>query len=192
MLPTTRLSQGLILGALMLLIITTRGHHFASLYHLPSASWAVFFLGGLYLRRALSFATLLLTAFVMDLIAVTWGGVSNFCLSPAYPMLIAAYGSLWLSGLWAAREFTHPARAVAMTLLAAVGGAFLCGLMSSGAFYFLSGRFESTTLAGFGHKLVTQFPTSLMTLLGYLAAAATVHVLFAGLSRWFAHSAHRA
>ena len=41
----------LTIGAgLVLLMILTREYHFSSLHSLPGASWAIFFLAGLYLR----------------------------------------------------------------------------------------------------------------------------------------------
>jgi hypothetical protein len=42
-------------SALAALRAATRFHHFGSAMYLPDASLAVFFLGGLYLRRALAF-----------------------------------------------------------------------------------------------------------------------------------------
>ncbi len=42
-------------AVLTLLMVTTRFKHFGDLMHLPDASMAVFFLGGLYLRRHLAF-----------------------------------------------------------------------------------------------------------------------------------------
>lgn len=41
----------LLIGLLLVLLLAaTRGHDFASLTHLPGASWSVFFLAGVYLR----------------------------------------------------------------------------------------------------------------------------------------------
>lgn len=45
---------------LALFMVITRGHHFASLQNVPSASWAVFFLAGVYLRSAWSMPGFLL------------------------------------------------------------------------------------------------------------------------------------
>ena len=87
-------------ASLALLLILTRGHHVASLEALPGASWAVFFLGGMVLRRALPFTVFIALAAGLDLASVTWGGTSNYCTSPAYPFLLPAYGCLWLAGRW--------------------------------------------------------------------------------------------
>src|SRR5690554_3136356 len=48
----------IVLG-LAVLMAATRSHHFASVTHLPDASWAVFFLAGFYLRPLWVFPALL-------------------------------------------------------------------------------------------------------------------------------------
>ncbi len=47
MLILSKQTQIVIGLVLVLLMAVTRGHHFATLNHLPGASWAVFFLAGL-------------------------------------------------------------------------------------------------------------------------------------------------
>ncbi|MGB2130126.1 MAG: hypothetical protein ACPHXW_01795, partial [Marinobacterium sp.] len=50
---------------LIVLLALTRGQHFASVDHLPSASWAVFFLAGVFLRPLWSFPLLFLEAVLL-------------------------------------------------------------------------------------------------------------------------------
>ena len=45
--------------AIALMVIVTRGHHFASIDFLPSASYAAFFIAGYYLRSSIMFIALL-------------------------------------------------------------------------------------------------------------------------------------
>lgn len=94
MLSLSQRQQWLIAACLLLLMLVTRGHHFASVDALPSASWAVFFLAGLYLSRGLWFPIFLVLAATLDFAAIYWGGVSSYCVSPAYSFLLPAYGSL--------------------------------------------------------------------------------------------------
>ncbi len=61
MLTFSTRSQFVIGITLVLLLIGTRGHHFATLYDLPGASWAVFFLAGVYLRLRWALPGLLAT-----------------------------------------------------------------------------------------------------------------------------------
>ncbi|HZV98879.1 MAG TPA: hypothetical protein VFF74_07805 [Methylophilaceae bacterium] len=175
---TLKKSHQLLIGVILAaLLIVTRGHHFASISHLPSASWAVFFLAGVYLRPAWVFAGLLALAAGLDIAAVTWGGVSNFCVSPAYPFLLPAYGALWLAGRWLAAHY----RFAWSTLATAVGSLFVstvaAELFSSGGFYFFSGRYADPTLVEFGHRFAKYYPSAVSNILLYVGIAAIIHIL---------------
>jgi hypothetical protein len=177
---TLKKSHQLLIGlVLVALMIATRGHHFASITHLPSASWAVFFLAGVYLSPAWAFVGLLALAGGLDFAAVTWGGVSNFCTSPAYPFLIPAYGSLWLAGRWFAKHYSFGVQALPKLGASLLGGSMLAELFSSGGFYFLSGRYAEPTLAEFGARLVKYYPHALETLAFWMGIAIVVHLAFA-------------
>lgn len=161
---------------LVFLMVATRSHHFASVTHLPDASWAIFFLAGFYLRPLWVFAALVGMATASDFLAIRYFSVSDFCVSAAYGFLVPAYGALWFAG----RRFKaiyrfHPS-ALAWLAVYALGGAAICEFFSSGGFYFFSGRFADTTLAEFGARLVRYFPVSLEGMALYLAAAIIVHV----------------
>lgn len=178
MLTLATRNQLFIAIALTLLMVATRGHHFATLEHLPGASWAVFFLAGLYLRPAWTFTALLALAALIDYLAVTVANASTFCISPAYLFLLPAYGALWLAGHWYARRYRFEWRTLMPLSLAVIGGATVSELLSSGGFYFFSGRFAETTLAEFGARLVHYFPASLQSMLFYIAIAAVSHSAF--------------
>ncbi|MEP6932545.1 MAG: hypothetical protein ABI988_01165 [Nitrospirota bacterium] len=66
----TQLMIGIILATLM---GVTRGYHFTVLEQLPSASWAVFFLAGVYLTSRWVFPVLLAEAASLDFVAINWG-----------------------------------------------------------------------------------------------------------------------
>lgn len=178
--PVLSTRAQLLIGlALAALLAMTRGHHFASLDHLPSASWAVFFLAGIFLRSRWAFAALFLEAVALDFGALANGAVSDWCLSPAYWLLLPAYGALWLGGrLFVARAeqgVTH----LAVTLLVS---AFVAHLISSGGFYFFSGRYPEPTLAAFVERIGWYFPRSLANMALYVSLAA---ILQLGLSAFF-------
>lgn len=186
MLTLSKNNQMLIGILLVAMIIITRGHHFASINHLPSASLAVFFLAGLYLRSIWVFPALLALCAGLDYFAITVGGVSSFCVTPAYSFLLLAYGVLWLAGRWFARRY----RFKWSTLLPLTGSlaiaATVSELFSSGGFYFLGGRFAETSLTEFGSRLVKYFPQQLESLAFWLGIALLVHVIFA-----FMHGQHK-
>lgn len=176
---------------LIALFAVTRGYHTPTLMQaLPGASWAAFFLAGVYLRPAWMLAVLLgLTAF-LDYAAIAWGGVSDFCVSPAYVALIPAYASLWLAGRWYATRHRFVWATLVPFAASIVVGAAVCELFSSGAFYFLSGRFAEPTLVGFDTRLVRYFPSDLGAVAFYAVMAAAAHALLvltrsAGVTRDF-------
>lgn len=171
-------TQFLIGFVLVALMAVTRGHHFASLENLPSASWAVFFLAGFYLRSTWAFALLLGEAVVLDYAAITYGGVSSFCVTPAYGFLLPAYGSLWLAGRWFAGRYRLQWSALLPFAAAFLLGAATAELFSSGGFYFFGGRYVDPTLAEFGSRLVQYFPRMLSSFAFWIATASIVHLAF--------------
>src|SRR5258705_3999482 len=96
------------------------------------------------------FPALFVTAALLDFAAVTWGGVSSFCISPAYGFLVPAYGALWFAGRRYAAAY-RPRWSTVLTLGGyLVVGAAACELLSSGGFYFFSGRFAQPAFSTFG------------------------------------------
>jgi len=163
---------------LAVLMAATRSHHFASVTHLPDASWAVFFLAGFYLRPVWAFPALLALAGVSDYVAIAWLGVSDFCVSPAYGFLLPAYAALWAAGRWYARHYRFRFSTLPSLALALAAGAAVCELLSGGGFYFFSGRFEETSFAEFGARLANYFPHALEGIALYIAAAMLIHLAF--------------
>ena len=178
MLTLNKTHQILIGIALVAMVVMTRGHHFASINNLPSASLAAFFLAGLYLRPALVFPALLALCAGLDYAAITFGGVSNFCVTPAYGFLIPAYGVLWLAGRWFAKHYSFGWNTLLPLGGSVVAAAVVSELLSSGGFYFLGGRYANPTLAEFGPRLIQYFPHQLVSLAFWLGVALVVHVAF--------------
>ena len=163
---------------LVLLMLVTRGHHDFTLAHLPDASWAVFLLAGFYLRPRWFFVAFLLLAACLDYIAITWGGVSSFCVTGAYFLLIPAYGALWFAGRSYIGKGNPVWRDLIPIALHALAGTLVCELISSGGFYFFSGRFLEPTLGEFGVRLTAYLPGNLRAVGFYLGLAAVVHGLY--------------
>lgn len=171
-----QMAIGLLLVSLMIL---TRSHHFASVHNLADASWAIFFLAGFYLRSAWPLLGFFVLSWALDFSAYTWGGVSDFCITPAYVFLLPAYGSLWLAGHWYARQHRLSWHTLMPLSLSVMAGLTACELFSSGGFYFFSGRFTDTSLVEFGERLVKYFPLYVESFAFYLGIAAVIHLLLA-------------
>lgn len=175
--PKHQLSVGIAIAALMAM---TRGQHFASV-DLPSASWTVFFLAGVLLRPKWVFPALFLEATLLDLAAVQWAGISDWCMSPAYWMLVPAYGSLWLGGRLYARWHRDQASSLATLALCAMVGGFVCYLFSGGGFLYFSGHYPEPSLTLLAERVGVYYPRYLTNLALYLGTAA---VIFSGLRAW--------
>ena len=104
-------------AALAVVMCMTRFSHFGTAIHLPDASMAVFFLGGLYVRRHLAFFGYAALAGALDFASVRYAGTSDFCITPAYSFLLPAYAVLWYAG----RLYADRLQATAGSLVAALG-----------------------------------------------------------------------
>jgi len=139
---TLTLPQASLFGALAAAMLATRYFHFGvPPLFLPDASLAIFFLAGLYLRRAAYFPALLIMAGVIDYLAIAVGGVSDWCFSPAYWFLIPTYAGLWFGGRLCAANHglaLQPLLRLAVALFIAGNLAFI---ISNGSFYLFSDRY---------------------------------------------------
>lgn len=177
-----QIAIGLLLVALM---IATRSHHFATIHNLADASWAIFFLAGIYLRSAWPLLGLFALGWGLDVAATTWGGVSDYCMTPAYLFMLPAYASLWLAGRWFAKRYQLSWNTAIPLFTATSAGLILCELFSGGGFYFFSGRIAETSFAEFGEQLIKYFPLYVETFAFYLGIATVIHVLFALIAQQF-------
>ncbi|MBS7661345.1 hypothetical protein I0D00_05200 [Pseudomonas lalucatii] len=175
--PSTQLLLGLALAALLAM---TRGQHFATL-NLPSASWAVFFLAGVLLTPRWVFPALFAEASLLDLAAMQWSGVSDWCLSPAYWLLLPAYASLWLGGRLYAGRHRDSLQSLALLAATAALSAFVAYLFSGGGFLFFSGRYAEPSLALLVERIAVYYPRYLGNLALYLGLAT---LLYGGARSW--------
>lgn len=176
-------SQMLTAIALAGLMAATRGQEFAPLgQHLPDASLAVFFLAGFYLRAGWSFVALFALASAIDMMAIGWGGVSAYCLSPAYWLLIPAYATLWGAGRWYRRLHREDLSTLPRLGALLLGAGVLSEAFASGGFYLFSGHFQPTAV-GFGYSLVSYLPGTLMALFAYTALGVVAHVVLGAAGR---------
>lgn len=171
--PRVQLAIALALAALLAM---TRGHHFASVESLPSASWAVFFLAGVFVRSRWAFPALFMESVALDFGALWSGAVSDWCISPAYWLLVPAYGVLWFGGRLFADRQLQGLRQLAWLAVCVIVSAFVTQVISSGGFYFFSGRYAEPTFAGLVERLVIYYPRYLSTLAMYVSFAAVLYV----------------
>jgi hypothetical protein len=159
-------SMAWLLAALMVL---TRQCDFAGV---ADASWAVFFIGGLYIGSSLVFALFMLLAVLVDYLATQQLGVSSYCLSVAYPFLLPAYATLWWGGRWLARRWNpaHPLRTLALTAATLSAAVSVCFVISNASFYWLAERASQPTLAGWRENFSDWYGYFLAVPFAYVSA----------------------
>lgn len=175
-----------ILLALALLMTATRIHHVGPV---PDASWAVFFLGGLFLRTwtRWAFPALMALAVAIDWLTIRALGLDfwqHCCISAAYWCLIPAHFVLWMGGAWLqGRVHGHGRRGLVRAALALCGTVALCHLLAQGSFYWFSASVPHPTLAGWAANYLQWLGPYLRGAAAYVAAAG---LLQQALFRWAA------
>ena len=132
--------KGKLLLGLVLLMVLTRYSAFHT-WGLPSATLAVFFIAGIYLRQFIFPALLLATAGLTDYFSIQ-AGTSDWCITPAYMFLVPTYLCLWFAGrqfddlqIRTLREGSY----LMLLLLLSSTAAFI---ISTGSYHILSGRYD--------------------------------------------------
>ncbi len=173
--------QTVIVALLAALMAATRYHHFGSAQYLPDASLAVFFLAGVYLPMRWLMPVLLLEAGLIDYLAIHVGGVSDWCVSPAYWYLIPTYACLWYGGRWYAARLRLSLRSFGLLFVTLFVTTSLAFLISNGSFYLFSGRYATLDWAQYGARIAAYYLPYLTSAFVYVACAAVLHGLLAAL-----------
>lgn len=176
-----------IAAALVGLMALTRFNHFGSTAALPDASYAVFFLGGLFLGRvrgALAILALLLVeAALVDYYAINFAGVSGWCVTQAYGFLVFAYSALWFVGRWYAPRHDLSLKGLLGLFAAAVGAGSMAFVIANVSFYLLAGYFGSMGVAEFAASVAQYYGSYVAVAVLYIGAAVVLqmaHALFQG------------
>jgi len=187
-----------IFAALAALMAATRFNHFGSAVSLPDASYAVFFLGGLYLTRSASmsvaaFIALILEAGWIDYYATSVQGVADWCMSPAYWFLIPTYASLWLVGRWVAsrnavKGHTLEGKALIGLGVAAWVASSFAFVFSNATFYVFSGRYADMGAMDFASRVAQYYVSYVSMALLYIACAVAMHMAVDIIGRQRAHT----
>lgn len=169
--------------ALVTLMAMTRFNHFGSSAALPDASYAVFFLGGLFLgrvRAALAIlAVLLVEAALVDYYAINFAGVSGWCVTQAYGFLVFAYSALWFVGRWYAPRHELTGKGLLGLFAAAAVAGSLAFVIANVSFYLLAGYFGSMGIAEFTASVAQYFGSYVSVAVLYIGCAVLVQMMLA-------------
>ena len=168
----------LIALGLMVLMAATRSHHFGTALHLPDASLAIFIVAGFFIASSAFFAVLFLEAAVIDYLAITQFGVSDYCVTAAYWGLIPTYFVLWLAGRYAARNQQNNLRGLGVFSVISFAAVSVAFVISNGAFYLFSGRYPDLSFTQYAARIAEYYVPYLSGAVIYLLPAALLYVLF--------------
>ena len=168
MLKENRNPLWLALG-LVVAIIATRAHHFGNTVSLPDATLAILFIGGMTLRRGVWLALMTTSALLMDVYALDFQGVSDYCMSPAYWGLIPTYALVWLMGSKLAQRADK--FAVLPYAFSAWLATSLAFVVSNAFFYAFSGRFTAMSVAEYASRVAQYYTPYVGYALMYLGVA---------------------
>jgi len=181
---TPTIQRALVLSVLVVLMAATRINHFAAI---PDASWAIFFIGGFYLRSwtRLAFPLLLALAVLIDWVVITDLGIDfwqHYCVSPGYWLLAPAYFAMWGGGMLLARGEQQQGaswRLLPRAAVLLVASVAVCHLFAQGGFYWTSRNVPDPTVAGWLRNYAQWFLPYLGTTALYTGLAALLHVALA-------------
>lgn len=165
-----------VLATLTLLMLATRTHHFASFNHLPSASIAVFFLAGMYLRNIKAFWFFYILTLTIDLASSYYRGQFGDCITISYPALVLSYGVMFTVGYYTRPNWQQSAWQVnivkvALALFVASSIAFF---ISNGSYYALSGKFVELSWAEYATRVDKYFFKSISNPIFYVVVAMVI------------------
>ena len=171
----------MIFAGLVLAMALTRFNHFGSSVALPDASLAVFFLGGLYLAKYSGarwvFVALLLEAALIDYYAITAGGTSAWCVTPAYGFLVFAYGAMWFAGNWFAPRHTLTGRSLFEIFTVVTVASTLAFVISNVSFFLFSGRYAEMSAFEYAGRVGQYLGSYVAVALMYVACAVAAHMV---------------
>jgi hypothetical protein len=169
--------------ALVLLMFATRFNHFGSSLALPDASYAVFFLAGLYLGRMRGapavLALLLVEAALVDYYAINFHGISAWCVTSAYSFLVLAYGALWFVGRWYAPRHNLTMKGLPGLFAAAALAGSAAFIIANVSFYLLAGYFDRMSIAEYVSRVTEYFASYVAVAVVYIGFAVCVQMFIA-------------
>ena len=160
-------------AALIFLMLLTRGDHLLSSISLPDASFAIFLIGGMLLKKPKWFISLFILSVVIDLAILSSNSAYQIPINFGYWGLLPSYGIMWFFGLRIANtksflKFT--AFGVIATLITFV--------ISTQSYNLLSGTFPDITIKESIQTGWEYLPQSFIYTMSYLMAYWGIQYLF--------------
>ena len=150
---------------LLLVMSITRGSHLLTSVSLPDASFAIFLIGGMLLKKPKWFISLFIFSVVIDLVTLSMNSKYQIPINQGYLGLLPSYGIMWFFGsrIANAKSFLRfTAFGVIATLISFV--------ISTQTYNLLSGTFPDITIRESIQTGWEYLPKSFIYTMSYLMA----------------------
>jgi hypothetical protein len=162
-----------LLAILFAVMILTRGSHITTVYSLPDASFAIFLIGGMLLKKPKWFIALFIFSVLIDLTTLSFNSVYQIPINFGYWGLLPSYGIMWFFGLRIAntKSFLRFASFVAISTL-------ITFVISTQTYNLLSGTFPDITIKESIQTGWEYLPQSFIYTMSYLLVYWGIQSLF--------------
>ena len=161
------------ISIILLLMILTRGSHFLTDVSLPDASFALFLIGGILLKKPKWFISLFTISVAIDLITLSMNGAYQIPINLGYLGLLPSYGIIWFIG----SRIANTKNFIKFTSFGALA-TLLAFVISTQTYNLLSGTFPNITIKQSMQTGWEYLPQSLIYTMSYLIAYWFVQSLF--------------
>jgi len=161
------------ISVILFVMALTRGSHLLTAISLPDASFALFLVGGMLLKKPKWFISLLTFSFVIDLVTISMNNTYQIPINVGYLGLLASYGIMWFSG-------SRIANTKSFLEFAAFGviSTLITFVISTQTYNLLSGTFPDITIKESIQTGWEYLPQSFIYTMTYLIAYWGIQSLF--------------
>jgi hypothetical protein len=157
-------------------MLVTRGNHFSTFNDLPSASIAIFFLAGMYLRTINYFWFFYILSIIIDLSSSYFRGSFGDCLTASYPALAFSYATMFAVGFYARVNWSKHTTFINLTkiALALFIASSIAFFISNGSYYTLSGKLTNLSWAEYATSVDKYYLKSMFNPIFYVSTAVLI------------------
>jgi hypothetical protein len=146
-------------------MVLTRGSHLLTSFSLPDASFALFLIGGILLKKPKWFFCLFAFSVALDLVTLSMNSAYQIPINIGYLGLLPSYGIMWFIGSRIANTNSF----VKFTLFGALS-TLIAFLISTQTYNLLSGTFPDITIKESIQTGWEYLPQSMIYTMSYLIA----------------------
>jgi hypothetical protein len=158
---------------IILFMILTRGSHFLTSVSLPDASFALFLIGGMLLKKPKWFISFFVLSLLIDLVTLSINNAYQIPINLGYLGLLPAYGIMWFFGSRIAHTKSF-SKFVTFSVLATL----IAFLISTQTYNLLSGTFPDITIKQSIQTGWEYLPQSSIYTMSYIMAYWGIQSLF--------------